>query len=628
MVKLLVGVGALAFLTSCRNPTQVRVLVSTDVGCGRGPNNGVAVGSLTDFDTRPLSATSGPCVPSTNDGGADFGALVIVSSGENEEVAVKVVQGQDTKSAESCLNADDAYFGRYCIVARRILRYVPNRTIDIEVPMLDECRGVRCDPSKTCVRKGCVSAVLDMNDCLARGTCTQRDLGNADAGPASDAGDATIVSTTDAGDAMPADATDATVIQDGDAGDAMPDATDATVIQDGDAGDGRIFAQQFASNEATLCSVTDAGIVCWGGNRLAELGRGFASNDAGDPGFVSPNVNGAIRIAGNTSTFCALQASPNPTLCWGTSRAIDSRTDAGDAMQRPVSIELLRGAVDIAVARNHICFQAQDGGVSCFGADTDGFSDGYSFGQLGRSTDAGVIVPVLLPDASVVTQLVGARDGTAVLLGSGDIYGWGQSRTHEFGAPLPDGGDNVFSPTLIAWGLTLKPRFLAAYATHLCAVVDGKYVACWGNNDHGKAGGDMINNTTAQSPSLVLMKDGGALDAVSYVAVGLDSSCAVAKGSKVYCWGSNQYGQLGVPRDSGTLVSDDSGTYSRYALEVTALTAVTDAGVQVLTLGDRHACARTEAGTTWCWGENDAGQLGKPSSVVAATYEPQQVVLP
>jgi alpha-tubulin suppressor-like RCC1 family protein len=85
------------------------------------------------------------------------------------------------------------------------------------------------------------------------------------------------------------------------------------------------------------------------------------------------------------------------------------------------------------------------------------------------------------------------------------------------------------------------------------------------------------------------------------VAAGELSTCAVTTGGSVWCWGRNDQGQLG-----------DATTTSRTSpVQVTGSGGVgTLSGVSVLGVGQKHACARTSAGSVWCWGQNNQGQLG------------------
>ena len=100
---------------------------------------------------------------------------------------------------------------------------------------------------------------------------------------------------------------------------------------------------------------------------------------------------------------------------------------------------------------------------------------------------------------------------------------------------------------------------------------------------------------------------GGA--AVVQIAVGNRHSCALVESGHVWCWGWNQFGQLG-----------DGTTENRSVpVQVTGLGRVT-----ALALGEGHSCALRTTGRVFCWGENEAGQLGNGST--ADSLSPVRVV--
>lgn len=97
------------------------------------------------------------------------------------------------------------------------------------------------------------------------------------------------------------------------------------------------------------------------------------------------------------------------------------------------------------------------------------------------------------------------------------------------------------------------------------------------------------------------------------VVTGDTHSCAVDLNRHVYCWGSNEYGQLGLPLDVGAV-----NIPRRVELP-------NNARVSRLAAGAQHTCAVTERESLICWGRNDAGQLARPAS---ATALPDSIVPP
>lgn len=90
------------------------------------------------------------------------------------------------------------------------------------------------------------------------------------------------------------------------------------------------------------------------------------------------------------------------------------------------------------------------------------------------------------------------------------------------------------------------------------------------------------------------------------VAAGLEHACALSRDGKVYCWGNNGGGQLGV--GPGGLV-DGGGTDTKsVGVQVMGLGVA-----KAITAGYTHTCALLADGTVWCWGDNAKGQLGQPA---------------
>lgn len=146
MAATIVGLALPLLLTRCRDATQIRFVVTTDLPC---PVNGTAVyvGSLATYEGRPPTATSLTCQAGY------LGSFVVIPSGDDsEEIAVRVVVGSG-KSPEQCV-ADGFQGG--CIVARRALRFVPHTSLEVPLNLQATCRDVPCNPTTTCKDGACV----------------------------------------------------------------------------------------------------------------------------------------------------------------------------------------------------------------------------------------------------------------------------------------------------------------------------------------------------------------------------------------------------------------------------------------------------------------------------------------
>ena len=113
--------------------------------------------------------------------------------------------------------------------------------------------------------------------------------------------------------------------------------------------------------------------------------------------------------------------------------------------------------------------------------------------------------------------------------------------------------------------------------------------------------------TEATSPArqFPVLDDVGQSDWAS-VTVGGDHTCALKTDGRAYCWGSNQFGQLGVAHSDTTCGAKDA-TY-RCSLSPQQV----QPGVKWLSIsaGARHTCAITVDREAFCWGANDQNQVG------------------
>ncbi|HEU4405871.1 MAG TPA: hypothetical protein VFS43_11445, partial [Polyangiaceae bacterium] len=169
LAALLAGL-ALAPAFACRGATQVKVKVWTDLPCERVRGHGTAltIGSpAEDLESKPPARVSLAC----DEGSGSLGELVLVPTGDERdaEFAFKLVTAVTTASVDWC--RPPAYDG--CIVARRVLRYVPQTTLYLDVLMRASCESVECDAASTCYDANeCRSAVIDdPEQCEEPGAC-------------------------------------------------------------------------------------------------------------------------------------------------------------------------------------------------------------------------------------------------------------------------------------------------------------------------------------------------------------------------------------------------------------------------------------------------------------------------
>lgn len=188
---------------------------------------------------------------------------------------------------------------------------------------------------------------------------------------------------------------------------------------------------------------------------------------------------------------------------------------------------------------------------------------------------------------SGVKKIAAGASFNCALIDNGTVKCWGSNWDGELGTGW---GDQYRRNPQTVPGLD-GVTDIDAFVGHVCAIVSGGAVKCWGDNDSGQLG----NGSTDSSPVPV---DVVGISGATSIAVGWRHSCAVVAGGAVTCWGSNRSGQLGDGSE------DDRHT----PVAVDGLR-----GAVSLASGDDHTCGLFDDGSVACWGRNDEGQLGDGS---------------
>src|SRR5512133_2419195 len=225
-------------------------------------------------------------------------------------------------------------------------------------------------------------------------------------------------------------------------------------------------------------------------------------------------------------------------------------------------------------------------------------------GRIGSdqlSATSSSAVPVRVPGNARFVQLATYGRHTCGLTTDGKAYCWGYNGWGALGA-----NSNVSqspTPMLVAGNQTF--RSISAGSDHACAVTFDNVAYCWGNNDWRQLGTG--TSTTASSPVQVA---GG----ISFASISAGSAftCGVAVlNGATYCWGQNSIGQTG---DGKTI------NYGNVFVS-TPQQVVGGQACKSVSLGSQYACGVTLTGQGYCWGSNNskfgAGATNDSSTPVA-----------
>ncbi len=246
-------------------------------------------------------------------------------------------------------------------------------------------------------------------------------------------------------------------------------------------------------------------------------------------------------------------------------------------------------AAAIAVGGDHTCAILVSGGVACWGDN--------SHGQLGNGTTNNSLTPVAVSGISTATAIAADDNHTCAVLASGGVDCWGLNADGELGngttnnSLTPVAVSGISTATAIAAGTTTDNVY---GGDHTCALLASGSVYCWGYNQYGQLG----NGTAGDSSTPVAV----VIPEATGIAAGADHSCAVLASGGVACWGFNEFGELG---------DGYNNYYSEYPQPVTGITTATAIGA-----GGDHTCAVLSSGGVDCWGYNADGELGNGTVTV------------
>jgi alpha-tubulin suppressor-like RCC1 family protein len=244
----------------------------------------------------------------------------------------------------------------------------------------------------------------------------------------------------------------------------------------------------------------------------------------------------------------------------------------------------------VSAGHIHSCGVTTDNQAYCWGYNQSG--------QLGNGTDTGPELcsgaggsfpcatrPVLVAGGHSFRQVSAGAAQTCGVTVNYRAYCWGSN-----GGTL---GDGTTSSALIPVAVAGEHQFRSVetgLGGHTCGVTyPDNRAYCWGYNDYGQLGDGTL--TSRLAPVAVL----GGLQ-FRQVSVGQYHTCGVTTANRAFCWGWNKYGQLGDSSTATRRVRPRAVAGTREFRQVDA--------------GGYHSCAVTTTDRAFCWGNGRDGQLG------------------
>ncbi|MES2922712.1 MAG: HYR domain-containing protein [Verrucomicrobiota bacterium] len=322
-----------------------------------------------------------------------------------------------------------------------------------------------------------------------------------------------------------------------------------------------------------------------------------------------------VNYYGGNGRSLVLQWALTRVTAWGDAATGQLGNNSTTISRLPVAVNtsgVLTGktVVKIAAGSSHGLALTSAGQVVAWGGNTAG--------QLGNNGTTSSAVPVAvdstgeLTGKTVVTVAAGDLHSMA-LTADGKVFAWGANGSGRLG-----NGTITNSPIPVAVSTSgvLADKAVVAIAagpSHSLALTsDGKVVA-WGSNASGQLGNQ---STTGSTTTPVAVQSEGVLAGKTVVAIaaGGSFSLALTSDGRVFSWGSNQSGQLGVSGPSISAVPVAAGGNNGLINGKTVL---------AIAAGSAHCLALASDGRVYAWGLGASGQLGNGNS--SSTPFPQAV---
>lgn len=340
----------------------------------------------------------------------------------------------------------------------------------------------------------------------------------------------------------------------------------------------RIDTAQY--NGAFSCGIkSDDTLWCWGYNYYGQLGDPVISTF----GTTVPNLvagGGAwkdVKVAQNTS--CGLKADGS-IRCWGSNNygIIGNGTTADVYAPMAITGNANWQAISTGTASFGfpVCGIKSDNHLWCWGDN--------EYGMLGDGSNTTPDQPVEVSGSGAWKKTAAGGYHVCGIKSDDSLWCWGANSSGQLGT----GGGTTNVPVAISGGGTWK-EVSADGTGHTCGIKSDDSLWCWGRNDQGQIG----DNSTTGRTIPVTVSGGGAWKIVD--AGSNQHTCGIKIDNSLWCWGRNQYGEIG-----------DNSTTQRLIPA-----AVSGGGSwKQVSAGGAHTCGIKSDDSLWCWGTNTSGQIG------------------
>jgi alpha-tubulin suppressor-like RCC1 family protein len=347
-----------------------------------------------------------------------------------------------------------------------------------------------------------------------------------------------------------------------------------------------------ASAPPVSWSVADPSVATVAGSTLTGAAISGLSSVTATSGNLSATARIEVgapftRITAGGDHTCGL-TSKGRAFCWGRNVLGELGDHTNTDRNTPTRVATDVEYAQIEAGYYHTCALNSAGRAWCWGYNVrGGLGDGTT---TARNTPGAV-----KQGATTFTTISTGVLATCAVASTGQAWCWGHNSSGQL-------GDGTTQHRLLPAAVQQRGVPYDSITTngeHTCGTASPRLAFCWGDNTYGQLG------DTTQQPSLIPGLVTKGTERYVQISAGEAFTCARSRAGQAFCYGLNTSSQLG----------DNTTTSRRTPV------AVHQGGTRYVqvTAGGAHACGLTAAGQTWCWGNNQHGQLGDNTRLARRT---------
>lgn len=308
---------------------------------------------------------------------------------------------------------------------------------------------------------------------------------------------------------------------------------------------GAIFTAVDAGKTHTCAIDKEKALWCWGSNDEGQLGTDEFSGQSSVPVKVEALGVEVKSVTLGAVHTCVIDESDD-VWCWGggaynpekigglsgvseiaangfeTCALVNKEVKCWSGISKPVVVEGLSNVVSISA------------GFSSFCAAVDNLEEGEAGKEVRCWKNS--MQPFVIPTPDDFVDFVSGSNHNCAIDAEGKLWCMGDNSHGQIGNGLVGEGGGLTPKEVESIGVV---AFVSAGAVHTCAINMEKKLYCWGDNSDGQLGDDEVIGTKPAPNKVRTPKK------VNQVSAGIKHTCAISAEGDVWCWGDNEYGQLG-----------------------------------------------------------------------------------